>query len=89
MVDLSYLKRRTVLLKAVIYSLSNKCLDCGPKFWEIPLAHWEIPPKEGSLGANPIFQKTSRLGENPAKRNPAYRKFTVCLQPRSPASSLP
>jgi len=55
MVDLSYLKRRTVLLRAVIYSLSNKFLDCGPKFWEIPLRHREIPLKEGNLGANPNF----------------------------------
>jgi hypothetical protein len=39
MVDLSYLKRRTVLLKAVIYSLSNKFLNCGPKLWEILLRH--------------------------------------------------
>jgi len=44
MVDLGYLKRHTVLLKAVIYSLPNKFLDCGPKFWEIPLRHW-IPLK--------------------------------------------
>jgi hypothetical protein len=29
MVDFSYLKRRTVLLKAVIYSLSIHLLDCG------------------------------------------------------------
>jgi hypothetical protein len=29
MIDLSYLKRRTVLLKAVIHSLPNKFLDCG------------------------------------------------------------
>jgi len=55
MVDLSYLKRRTVLLKAVIYSLSNNFWDCGPKFREIPLRHWEIPLKEGNLGANPNF----------------------------------
>jgi hypothetical protein len=54
-------------------------MDCGPNFWEIPIRHWEIPLNEGTLGANPNFQKMSRLlGGNPAKRSPAYRKFTVC-----------
>jgi len=61
MVDLSYQKRRTVLLKAVIYSLSKEILDCGPKIWVIPLRHWEIPLKEGNLGANPNFPENVPL----------------------------
>jgi len=60
-VDLSYLNRRIVLLKAVIYSLSNKILGCGPKFWEIPLRHWKIPLKEGNLGANSNFPENVPL----------------------------
>jgi len=71
-VDLSYLKRRTVLLKAVIYSLSNTFLDCGPKFWEFPLRHWEIPLKEGKLGANPNFPENV-----PLRRKSRYEKSRV------------
>jgi hypothetical protein len=36
-------------------------LDCGPKFWEIPLRQWEIPLKEGNLGANPNFPENVPL----------------------------
>jgi len=61
MVDLSYPKRRTVLLKAVIYRLPNKFLDCKLKIWDIPLRHWEIPLKEGNLGANPNFPENVPL----------------------------
>jgi hypothetical protein len=30
----------------------GKKINCGPKFWEIPLRQWKIPLKEGNLGAN-------------------------------------
>jgi hypothetical protein len=75
MVDLSYLKRRPVLLKAVICSLSNKFLD-GGKFWEILLIHWEFP-----LKINWDNSKFTRNGptwaEMPPKGNSAYRKITA------------
>jgi hypothetical protein len=58
----------------VIYSLSEKKVDCGPKFWEISLRQWEIPLKEGNLGANPNFpenvplRRKSRLKKSRSSR---------------------